>query len=371
MAFWMYSSGSTGRPKGIVHLQHDMRYTVSSYGEHVLRLRLTDLCFSVPKLFFSYGFSNSITFPFAAGATSLLMPGQPNPATIFELISRHHPTVFFGLPTLYAILVNHPLITHTDFSSVRLAVSAAEVLSADVAHMWKMMTGLDVIECLGSTEVQNVYLSNTPERRKPGSTGMRVPGYEIMLKDGAGHDVADGDEGIMWVRGHSNTPLYWNEPERTANTIRGGGWICSGDRFVRDADGFYFFRGRTDDLVRVSGQWVRPIEVQSCMCEHPAVHDCRVLAAQLPDGRSTLAAYVVLKDRSSASPTMARELQTFVKRRLVPYKYPRIVEFLDELPKTGTGKVDRQVLLAIPYARSYRSRKAEGNPAPVGGRKRR
>ncbi len=346
MAFWMYSSGSTGRPKGIVHLQHDMPYTACSYGNNVLRLEPSDICFSVPKIFFSYGFSNSITFPFAAGATSLLMPGQPNPPKIFELIERHRPTVFFGLPTLYTILIRHPAIGHTDFSSIRLAVSAAEVLPPDVARTWKACTGLDVIECLGSTEVQNVYLSNTPETQPPGATGLRVPGYEIALKTQNGRDVSDGDEGIMWVRGHSNTPLYWNEPDRTADTIRDGGWVCTGDRFVRDADGFYFFRGRTDDLVRVSGQWVRPIEVQICLAEHPAVQECIVLAAELPDGRTTLKAFVVLRDRLSIPPTTARDLQTFVKRRLVPYKYPRIIEFLDELPKTATGKIDRQALLA-------------------------
>lgn len=346
MAFWMYSSGSTGRPKGIVHLQHDMPYTACSYGRHVLRLAPDDICFSVPKIFFSYGFSNSITFPFAAGATALLMPGHPNPAAIFALIERHRPTVFFGLPTLYTILVHDPGIRNTDFSSIRLAVSAAEVLPAEVANAWKSCTGLDVVECLGSTEVQNVYLSNTPERRRPGATGLRVPGYEIALKDQNGRDVRDGEEGVMWVRGHSNTPLYWNQPERTAHTIRDGGWICTGDRFVRDRDGFYFFRGRTDDLVRVSGQWVRPIEVQICLAEHPAVRECAVLAAELPDRRTSLKAFVVLRDPASVPPVTARELQTFVKRRLLPYKSPRIVEFLDELPKTATGKIDRQALLA-------------------------
>jgi benzoate-CoA ligase family protein len=361
MAYWMYSSGSTGRPKGVVHLQHDMPYTACSYGRHVLRLAPDDICFSVPKIFFSYGFSNSITFPFAAGATALLMPGHPNPATVFELIERYRPTIFFGLPTLYTILIHHPAIANTNFSSIRLAVSAAEVLPAEVANAWKSCTGLDVVECLGSTEVQNVYLSNTPERRRPGASGLRVPGYEIALKDQDGRDVRDGEEGVMWVRGHSNTPLYWNQPERTARTIRDGGWISTGDRFVRDRDGFYFFRGRTDDLVRVSGQWVRPIEVQICLAEHPAVRECAVLAAELPDRRTTLKAFVVLREPAAVAPVTARELQTFVKRRLLPYKSPRIVEFLDELPKTATGKIDRQALLA--RSRSPDVRPPSASPA--------
>src|SRR5262249_20563714 len=285
MAFWMYSSGSTGRPKGIVHLQHDMPYTSRSYARSVLQLAPGDICFSVPKIFFSYGFGNSITFPFSAGAASLLLPGQPKPAAIFAAIARYRPTVFFGLPTLYASLIEAPEIEKTDFSSIRLAVSAAEILSANLFNTWKAWTGLEIVEGLGSTEALNVYLSNTPRKRKPGAAGMRVPGYEIVLKNQQGEEVTDGQEGILWVRGHSNTPLYWNHPEKTAATIHEGGWICTGDRFARDADGFYFFRGRTDDLVKISGQWVHPLEVQLCLAEHPSVRECAVLALELPDRR--------------------------------------------------------------------------------------
>src|SRR6185369_17285740 len=254
MAFWMYSSGSTGRPKGIVHLQHDMAYSEAAFARNVLKLRPADICFSVPKIFFAYGFGNSITFPFSAGATTLLLPGQPKPAAIFAAIERYRPTVFFGLPTLYTALTNAEGATAADFSSLRMALSAAEVLSADVFNGWKKLTGLEIIEGLGSTEALHIYLSNRSDHKKLGAAGQRVPGYEIALRDKDGRDVADNEEGIMWVRGDSNTPLYWNRPDKSAETIRAEGWIYTGDRFVRDADGFHFFRGRADDLIKISGQ---------------------------------------------------------------------------------------------------------------------
>ena len=216
MAFWMYSSGSTGRPKGIVHLQHDMAYSEQAFARHVLKLRPNDICFSAPKIFFAYGFGNAITFPFSIGAATLLLPGQPKPSAIFEAIERCRPTVFFGLPTLYTSLTKAEGAAATDFSSLRMALSAAEVLSADVFNGWKTLTGLEIVEGLGSTEVLHIYLSNRPERKKLGAAGLRVPGYEILLRDKDGRDVADGEEGILWVRGDSNTPLYWNRPEKSA-----------------------------------------------------------------------------------------------------------------------------------------------------------
>jgi acetyl-CoA synthetase len=345
MAFWMYSSGSTGRPKGIVHLQHDMPYTDLSYARSVLKLRPDDICFSVPKIFFAYGFGNSITFPYAAGAASLLMPGQPKPASIFETIARDRPTVFFGLPTLYTAMTKAPEAGAADFSSIRLAVSAAEILSAEVFNAWKTLTGLEIVEGLGSTEVLHVYLSNTVEKKKPGAAGLRVPGYELSLKDQDGKDVADSGEGILWVRGDSNTPLYWNRPDKTAEGIRDGGWVYTGDRFARDADGFYFFRGRADELVKISGQWVYPTEVELCLADHPAVRECAVLALELPDRRMTLKAFVVLNDTACDAEAATKTLQDYVKQKLLPYKYPRIIQFMDDLPKTGTGKIDRQTLL--------------------------
>lgn len=347
MAFWMYSSGSTGRPKGIVHLQHDMAYSNVAYAEHLLKLKPEDICFSVPKIFFAYGFGNSITFPFAAGAASLLVPGQPKPATIFEAIRQYRPTVFFGLPTLYSALTKAEEAAACDFSSLRLSISAAEVLSAEVFNGWKALTGLEIVEGLGSTEALHIYLSNLESRRKLGSAGQRVPGYEVELKDANGAVVGDGEEGILWVRGDSNMVLYWNRPDKTAETIREGGWIYTGDRFVRDDDGFYFFRGRADDLIKISGQWVYPLEVELCLADHPAVLECAVFGVELPDRRMTLKAAVVVKSPGFDAAETTKALQDYVKARLLPYKYPREIRFLDELPKTGTGKIDRQAILTI------------------------
>jgi acetyl-CoA synthetase len=345
MAFWMYSSGSTGRPKGIVHLQHDMAYSDAAFAQNVLKLRADDICFSVPKMFFAYGFGNSVTFPFSVGAASLLLPGQPKPAAIFEAIARFRPTVFFGLPTLYTALTKAPEAKAADVASLRLALSAAEVLSADVFNGWKDITGLEIVEGLGSTEVLHIYLSNRPERKKLGAAGLRVPGYELALRDTDGRDVGDGEEGILWVRGDSNTPLYWNRPDKTAETIRDGGWVYTGDRFLRDADGFHFFRGRADDLVKISGQWVYPLEVELCLADHPDVRECAVIAAELPDRRMTLRAMVVMNAAPADGEAVAKVLQDYVKAKLLPYKYPREILFVDELPKTGTGKIDRQAVL--------------------------
>jgi benzoate-CoA ligase family protein len=347
MAFWMYSSGSTGRPKGIVHLEHDMAYSEVAFARNVLRLEPGDICFSVPKIFFAYGFGNSITFPFAAGAATLLLPGQPRPAAIFEAIERFRPTVFFGLPTLYTSLTKADGAAATDFSSLRMALSAAEVLSSDVFNEWKTLTGLEIVEGLGSTEVLHIYLSNQPDKKKPGAAGLRVPGYEIALRDKDGREVADDEEGILWVRGDSNTPLYWNRPDKSAETIREEGWIYTGDRFVRDCDGFHFFRGRADDLIKISGQWVYPLEVELCLAEHPQVRECAVFALELPDRRMTLKAVVVMNTGAFDAVDTTRMLQDFVKAKLLPYKYPREIKFLDELPKTGTGKIDRQALLRV------------------------
>jgi benzoate-CoA ligase family protein len=347
MAFWMYSSGSTGQPKGIVHLQHDMAYSEAAFAQNVLKLKPHDICFSVPKIFFAYGFGNSVTFPFSAGAATLLLPGQPKPAAIFDAIERFRPSVFFGLPTLYTSLTKASGATATDFSSLRMALSAAEVLPAEVFNGWKTLTGLEIVEGLGSTEVLHIYLCNRPDRKKLGAAGLRVPGYEVALRDGEGREVGDNQEGILWVRGDSNTPLYWNRPDKTVETIRDGGWIYTGDRFVRDADGFYFFRGRADDLVKISGQWVYPLEVELCLAEHPEVRECAVFAAELPDRRMTLKAVVVMNNSAFDESDATKMLQDFVKAKLLPYKYPREVKFIDELPKTGTGKIDRQAVMRI------------------------
>lgn len=344
MAFWMYSSGSTGRPKGIVHLQHDMAYTGESYAKHILKLEPRDICFSVPKIFFAYGCGNSMTFPFSAGASSVLLPGKPEPTSIFNAIGQYRPTVFFGLPTLYTALAKAPEAAAADLSSLRLCLSAAEILSNEVAAAWKALSGLEIVEGLGSTEVLHIYLSNSEAEKRAGSAGRRVPGYEIRVLDRNGREVADGEEGILWVRGQSSSPAYWNRPDKTAETMRGD-WLYTGDRFARDADGFHYFRGRTDDLIKVSGQWVYPLEVELCLADHRAVLEVAVVALELADRRMTLKAFVVPTDAAADRTALTAELQAYVRRTLLPYKYPRIVEYLTELPKTGTGKIDRQALI--------------------------
>jgi acetyl-CoA synthetase len=348
MAFWMYSSGSTGRPKGIVHLQHDMAYTADSFGRHILGIGETDICFSVPKIFFAYGFGNSITFPFSVGASTILLAGRPEPGAVLDLIERFKPTLFFGLPTLYNALLHHPRIEAADLSSVRLCLSAAEVLSQEIFNDWRRRFGLEIVEGLGSTEVLHIYLSNTREQKKTGTAGKRVPGYEIRLTTPEGAPVAQGEEGVMWVLGHSNAPCYWNRPDKTAQTMREEGWIWTGDRLVEDADGFFTFVGRVDDLIKVSGQWIYPVEIELCLTDHPAVRECAVLGLELPDRRMTTKAFVILRDGHAASELLTRELQDHVKSKLLPYKYPRLIEYRSDLPKTGTGKIDRQKLRSAP-----------------------
>ena len=345
MAFWMYSSGSTGRPKGIVHLQHDMAYTIATYSNEILKLKPDDICFSVPKIFFAYGCGNSVVFPFAVGASTALLAGRPDAKAIFETIEAFRPTVFFGVPTVYTTLTKAQDAAHADLSSLRLCLSAAEVLSADVFNAWKNKTGLEIIEGLGSTEVLHIYLSNTASDKRLGSAGKRVPGYDVKLVDRDGHDIGDAEEGIMWVRGQSNTPFYWNKPDKTADTMRGD-WINTNDRFAVDKDGFYYFRGRADDFIKISGQWVYPLEVELCLANHPAVHEVAVLAFELPDRRMTLKAFVVRMDSAQAmsESELRKVLQDYVKTTLMPHKYPREVEFVESLPKTGTNKIDRQEL---------------------------
>lgn len=352
MAFWMYSSGSTGRPKGVVHLHHDAPYTQAAYGERVLGLREGDIVFSPPKIFFAYGFGNAITFPFSVGATTVLHPGRPDPEAVLAVIERHRPTVLFGLPTLYNALIAHPGSEVRDLSSLRLCISAAETLSQEMFSEWQRRTGHRIVEGLGSTEVLHIYLSNRLDHQKPGASGARVPGYEIKLCSPEGAEVPRGEPGILWVRGDSNAPFYWNRPDKTRETMREGGWIYTGDRFREDADGFFWFEGRADDLVKVSGQWVHPLEVERALAEHPAVRECAVLAVEDEHLLMTLMAWVALRPGHAAGAEMTKALQEFVKRTLVPFKYPRVVEYLEALPKTGTDKIDRQGLKAARAAGS-------------------
>lgn len=342
MAFWMYSSGSTGRPKGVVHLHHDMAYTQKSFGEHVLKLAPGDLCFSVPKTFFAYGFGNAITFPFCVGASTLQMPGRTEPKAVLDLIETYRPTVLFGLPTLYTALCREPDVDKRDLSSIRQSMSAAEVLSKDIYNAWKRLTGHGPTEGLGSTEMLHIYLSNALDDHRIGAAGARVPGYEIRLVAADGTPAVEGQEGMMLVRGHSSAPCYWNRPDKTRDTMRDD-WLNTGDRFM-EKDGFFYFQGRSDELIKVSGQWVWPLEVERCLNEHPDVHECAVLPHKLADERMSLRAIVRLRGSKTPGEETSRALQSFVKSRLQPYKYPRTVEYIDELPKTGTGKIDRQKL---------------------------
>ena len=342
MAFWMYSSGSTGRPKGIVHLHHDMAYTHRSYGAHVLRLGADDRCFSVPKIFFAYGFGNSLTFPFSVGATTVLMPGRPEARAVLDVVERFRPTVLFGLPTLYTALCNAEGVGERDLGSLRLSISAAEVLSEEIYSGWKALTGHGPTEGLGSTEMLHIYLSNRVDDHRLGAAGAPVPGYEVKLVTPEGRPARPGEAGVMHVRGDSSAPCYWRKPEKTRETMRGD-WIDTGDRFV-ERDDYYYFQGRADDLVRISGQWVWPLEVEHCLNEHPDVRECAVLAQELPDRRMTLRAVVRLREVAVAGDETRARLQQYVKDRLLPHKYPRIVDFVADLPKTGTGKIDRQAL---------------------------
>jgi benzoate-CoA ligase family protein len=346
MAFWMYSSGSTGRPKGVVHLHHDMAYTVASYAQHVLHIKESDVCFSVPKIFFAYGFGNSLSFPFAVGATTSLLSARPTPEQTFRHIKKYKPSIFFALPTVYTALIKHQMAQQADLSSIRLCISAAEVLSVDVFTAWKNRFGHEIIEGLGSTEVLHIYLSNTVTDKRPGSAGFPVPGYALKLTDRDGNPLEEQHEGILMVRGDSNAPCYFNRAQNTRETMRNG-WIWTGDRFHVDDDGFYFFRGRADDLVKVSGQWVYPLEVELCLNEHPKVFESTVLAIQLADARMTIAAVIATSQGIEGNDTLSAELNDYVKKTLLPYKYPRRIVYLEKLPKTGTDKIDRQQCKAL------------------------
>jgi benzoate-CoA ligase family protein len=337
-AFWLYSSGSTGAPKGCVHLHHDMVMCAELFARGVLGITAADRCFSVPKLFFAYGLGNAGYFPLAVGATSFLCPDPPTAASVYGVIERHRPTLFFSVPTGYGMLLAHQ--GSFDLSSVRLAVSAGEALPAALYQRFKQRFGIDILDGIGSTEALHMFISNRRDQIRPGSSGLVVPGYDAAILDDEKRPVAAGDIGNLWIRGDSICAGYWNQHEKTKATIEGD-WIRTGDRYTQDGDGFYWYGGRSDDMLKVGGLWVSPIEVENALAAHDAVQECGVVGREDRDTLVKPAAYVVLRTGVEGNPTLAAELQQFVRAKLADYKRPRWVEFVPDLPRTATGKLQR------------------------------
>ena len=343
-AFWLWTSGITGPPKAAVHRHADWMAPCEGYARGVLGIRPDDVTFSSAKLFHAYGLGNGLMFPFYAGATTVLYPGKPQANAILARAHECRPTLFFAVPTHYAAMLRETDAANPyDLSGVRLGVSAAEPLPAEIVRRVRERFGFDVLDGIGSTEVLHIYISNRAGDVRPGSTGVPVPGYQVRITDEGGRELPACETGDLWVRGRSNATHYWNRPQLTAERMRGG-WFFSGDKYRVDADGYYWYAGRSDDMFRVSGEWVSPTEVESALIEHPAVFEAAVVARPGTDGLPVTCAFVTLKRAECASEALAGELREFVGERLAGYKRPRRIEFLDELPKTATGKVQRYKL---------------------------
>jgi benzoate-CoA ligase len=340
-AFWLYSSGTTGFPKGAVHLHHDAVHTIVLYARGVLGITARDRTFSVAKLFFAYGLGNALTFPFAVGASTVLWPGPPSAANVFEQIERYRPTLFFSVPTNYGMLLAHKREgADFDLRSVRQAVSAGEALPPALFQRFKERFGVEILDGIGSTEILHIFISNRPGQVRPGSSGQLVPGYEARLLDEDGLEVPDGTIGNLLIKGDSTCAYYWNKHQRTRDTIEGH-WIRTGDKYRRDADGFYWYAGRADDMLKVGGIWVSPVEIENTLAEHPAVQEAGVVGRRDSSDLEKPMAYVVLASGTQPSEALAIELQDFVRARIAEYKRPRWIEFVDSLPKTATGKTQR------------------------------
>ncbi len=341
VAFWLYSSGSTGTPKGATHLHSHLMQTAVLYAQGVLGIRPDDVIFSAAKLFFAYGLGNALTFPLSVGATAILMAERPTPQAVQHALSKHQPTIFCGVPTLYASMLADDAITKDSCSkALRVSISAGEALPRHVGEKWRDRMGTDILDGIGSTEMLHIFLSNRHGDVHYGTSGKPVPGYDVKVIGDDGDLVNDGEEGSLWVRGPTAASAYYNQRERSLATFHGP-WTRTGDRYMRDSEGYYTYAGRADDMIKAGGIWVSPFEVESALGEHDAVLEAAVVGHADDDGLVKPKAYVVLKDPTQASDELAGELKGFVKGRLAPYKYPRWIEFVRELPKTATGKIQR------------------------------
>ncbi len=356
VAFWLYTSGTTGTPKAAIHLHHDMLVCCEAFGRHVLEIGPEDRTFSVAKLFFAYGLGNALYFPFHVAASTVLYPARPEPAKVFELIARERPTIFYAVPTAYAAMLQVPDAERRyDLTSLRICSSAGEPLPKALYERWLERFGIEILDGIGSTEMCHTFIANRRGRVRPGSSGTLVPGYDAKLVDDEGRDVPTGEVGNLFVKGDSACACYWNQHERTMQTIHGE-WVRTGDKYTRDADGYFWYAGRADDMIKASGMWVSPAEVEAALAGHPAVVEAGVVGAEDGDELVKPLAFVVLARGQAAGPALERELQAFVKEQLAPYKYPRWIVFVDELPKTATGKIQRFRLREIANRRTEEAR---------------
>ncbi|MBS0517610.1 MAG: benzoate-CoA ligase family protein [Proteobacteria bacterium] len=338
--FWLYSSGSTGRPKGAVHAQRDMVVTSELYGVRVLGVTENDICFSAAKLFFAYGLGNGMTFPLWLGATAVLDERRPTPDSTFETIETFRPTIFYGVPTLYAAQLAALDARPRKLDSLRACVSAGEALPADMFRRWKEKTGTVILDGIGSTEALHIFIGNRLDDYRAGTSGKPVPGYEVRILDENGDPVPKGESGGLWIRAESAAKYYWNKPEKTAETMVNG-WLNTGDTYRQDEDGYFIYEGRSDDMLKVGGIWCSPVEIENCLVGHPAVLEAAVVGHADSEALIKPRAVVVLKQAGDASAALTDELMALCKKTLAPYKYPRWIEYVPELPKTATGKIQR------------------------------
>jgi benzoate-CoA ligase len=346
MCFWLYSSGSTGAPKGTVHAQSSLIFTAEFYARPILGIQESDVVFSAAKLFFAYGLGNALTFPLAVGATTVLLAERPTPATVSACLTKYQPTIFYGVPTLYAALLVSKELPSRDQVKLRRCTSAGEALPEDIGKRWRARFGVDILDGIGSTEMLHIFLSNRQDDVCYGTTGKPIPGYDLRIVDDNGSPVKPGETGELQISGPTSAIFYWNNRERSRTTFQGA-WTRSGDKYALRPDGYYVYAGRTDDMLKVSGQYVSPVEVESALITHEAVLEAAVVAKQDEEKLTKPLAYVVLKPGLTASDGLSDELKQHVKSRLAPFKYPRWIEFIDELPKTATGKIQRFKLRAM------------------------